>query len=85
MSTPSENDYQQSLSKRGWGNVATVMPRIGAAVKDRIEQNSSSSPIDLSTSENELLRPELIDLCKISISENLESKASRLVLLRELH
>jgi gliotoxin/aspirochlorine biosynthesis aminotransferase len=61
---------RHGLSGRSWENVSAIMPKIKAAVQDRVSKESTF--IDLGTAENWLLRPELIELCKKSISEGLE-------------
>lgn len=63
------------LSQRAWSNVAGIMPQIDAAVKAR--EQSDNSIIDLATAENWLLRPELIELCKMAINTRLEAKVSK--------
>ncbi|KAI0886469.1 1-aminocyclopropane-1-carboxylate synthase [Annulohypoxylon maeteangense] len=60
------------LSKRGWDNVEAVMPKIKAAVAQRKIQNNTN--IDLSTAENWLMRPELIEICKTAILEQLDAR-----------
>lgn len=60
------------LSKRGAGNVDAILPRISAAVAERTKNNLRSNPnIDLGTSENWLIRPELIELTKAAINDSL--------------
>ena len=57
---------------RGLSNVASIMPKIAGAVKDRSSLQIDSNPnIDLSTAENWLLRPELIQICKDAIANSL--------------
>jgi gliotoxin/aspirochlorine biosynthesis aminotransferase len=58
------------LSRRGWANVGDIMPKIGAAVKERTKLTSNPN-IDLASAENWLIRSELIDICKHSINEKL--------------
>lgn len=60
------------LSSRGWSNIEAIMPKIKSAVEQRSIENNTN--IDLSTAENWLLRPELIDTCKKSIARGLEAK-----------
>ncbi len=62
----------KGMSERGWSNVAGIMPRIAAAVEERTRQDNPN--IDLSTAENWLIRPELIELCKNAISSNLSAQ-----------
>lgn len=68
------NDEPPSWSERGWSNVANIMPKINAAMEERTRQNNTN--IDLSTAENWLIRPELIDLCKDAISTRLEARVT---------
>ncbi|KIX09590.1 uncharacterized protein Z518_00670 [Rhinocladiella mackenziei CBS 650.93] len=60
------------LSKRGWSNVDSIMPRIRAQVAER--QAKQTTNIDLSTAENWLIRDELVELCKDAIVTNLEAR-----------
>ncbi|KAJ4390994.1 hypothetical protein N0V93_004593 [Gnomoniopsis smithogilvyi] len=60
------------LSRRGWSNVQSIMPRIKGAVQERSLKHSDK--IDLSTAENWLIRPELVELCKASVGQLLEEK-----------
>jgi aspartate/methionine/tyrosine aminotransferase len=66
------------LSKRGAANVSIIWPKIANAVAEREEkgQMKENSVIDLSTSENWLIRNELIDLYKKAIQENLAAHVS---------
>ncbi|RYO97032.1 hypothetical protein DL765_011330 [Monosporascus sp. GIB2] len=57
---------------RGWSNVEAIMPKIQGAVNQRKTKNNTN--IDLSTAENWLIRPELMDICKDSIAQNLEQR-----------
>jgi hypothetical protein len=57
------------LSERGYSNVEAIMPKIKDAVDQR--KLKTNTNIDLSTAENWLIRPELTELCKTSIAENL--------------
>ena len=57
------------LSARGWANVGEIMPKISAAVKERVLQDNPS--IDLASAENWLIRQELLDICKDAISSKL--------------
>lgn len=63
---------EHSLSQRGWTNVEAIMPKIKGAVEQRKIKNNSN--IDLSTSENWLIRPELIALCKEAVAEGLQAQ-----------
>ncbi|KAF2259677.1 1-aminocyclopropane-1-carboxylate synthase [Lojkania enalia] len=66
------------LSPRGSANVSAVWPRIRAAVAER--EKTASKPansipsIDLGTSENWLIRKELIALYKAAVNNNLEDR-----------
>ncbi|CAJ2504446.1 Uu.00g118400.m01.CDS01 [Anthostomella pinea] len=60
------------LSRRGAANVQAVWPRISKAAEER-ERQAGNPCIDLSTSENWLLRNELIDLYKQAIEGSLSS------------
>ncbi|KAF1950196.1 1-aminocyclopropane-1-carboxylate synthase 7 [Byssothecium circinans] len=68
MSTPTDH----GLSKRGWSNVDAIMPSIKGAVEQR--KIPSNANIDLSTAENWLIRPELIEICKETIMKNLDAR-----------
>lgn len=57
------------LSDRAWGNVEGIMPKITAAVSERIKINNPS--IDLASAENWLIRPEVIEICKRAVNEKL--------------
>lgn len=61
-----------NLSQRGWSNVEAIMPKIKGAVEQRKIANNTN--IDLSTAENWLIRPELIEICNEAIVQNLEAK-----------
>ncbi|KAI1182819.1 1-aminocyclopropane-1-carboxylate synthase 7 [Nemania serpens] len=63
---------EMGLSLRGAGNVDAVLPRISAAVDERATKANTN--IDLSTSENWLIRDELIAICKESINNGLLNK-----------
>ncbi|KAF2795571.1 1-aminocyclopropane-1-carboxylate synthase [Melanomma pulvis-pyrius CBS 109.77] len=68
MTAPSDH----GLSKRGWSNVEAIMPKIKGAVEQRKISNNTN--IDLSTAENWLIRPELIEICKEAIIQNIEAR-----------
>lgn len=55
------------MSIRGGSNVAAIMPKIAAAVTAR----SRGTKIDLASAENWLIRPEIIEICKEAIVNNL--------------
>lgn len=59
------------LSTRGAGNVAAIWPQISKAVEEREKQYTAGSSIDMSTSENWLLRDELIQIYKKAIQDDL--------------
>lgn len=65
-----------NLSRRGWSNVEAIMPKLKGALEQRQMPNNTN--IDLSTAENWLIRPELIEICKEAIDQNLEAKVRRL-------
>jgi hypothetical protein len=58
-----------NLSKRGWSTVEGILPKIKATVVERTKKKNTN--IDLSTAENWLIRPELIEICKGAINDNL--------------
>lgn len=61
------------LSKRGAANVSIIWPKISKAVAEREEKakTEGNALIDLSTSENWLIRNELIEFYKNAIERNL--------------
>ncbi|PVI02650.1 1-aminocyclopropane-1-carboxylate synthase 7 [Periconia macrospinosa] len=61
-----------NLSQRGWSNVEAIMPKIKGAVEQRQIPNNTN--IDLSTAENWLIRPELMEICYEAIVQDLEEK-----------
>ncbi len=65
------------LSSRGAANVAAIWPRISNAVQER--ENIQSSVIDMTTSENFLLRVELIEFYKAAMNQGLSSTVSKVV------
>ncbi|KAF2014421.1 PLP-dependent transferase [Aaosphaeria arxii CBS 175.79] len=65
-------DVQPKLSKRGWATVEGILPKIKDVVAERSKKVNTN--IDLSTAENWLLRPELIDICKDAIAQDLLPK-----------
>jgi hypothetical protein len=71
-STDTMNDA--GMSSRGWSNVSAIMPKIQGAVAEREKRDNPN--IDLSTAENWLIRPELIELCKKAISTYLVAQVS---------
>lgn len=68
------------LSRRAWTTVKTVMPRIRGAVAERSKTQTEN--IDLSTAENRLIRPDIIVICKESITENLDIEVSLALLIQ---
>lgn len=60
---------ENGLSARGWANVGDIMPRISTAVNERSRADNPN--IDLASSENWLLRPELLHLCVEAVSSRL--------------
>jgi hypothetical protein len=65
-----------AFSDRGRSNIEAIMPKIKAAVEER--ESKMSSKIDLSTAENWLIRPELMELCKEAINEDLTAAVRRI-------
>lgn len=61
------------LSVRGAANVDAILPRISAAVEERAKKENTN--IDLGTSENWLIREELITLSKDAVRDGLLPKA----------
>ena len=64
------------LSQRGATNVAAVWPRISKAVEEREQKANANQAIDMGTSENMLIREELIEIYKKAVQEGLSSKVS---------
>lgn len=60
------------LSPRGAGNVDAILEKINAAVEERAKQNNTN--IDLGTSENWLIRDELMKICKDAIQNCMVAK-----------
>lgn len=60
---------EMGLSHRGAANFDAILPRISAAVEERSKKENTN--IDLGTSENWLLRNELVGLCKEAVQQNL--------------
>ncbi|KAF4626878.1 hypothetical protein G7Y89_g11280 [Cudoniella acicularis] len=60
------------LSKRGESNVATFLPNVKGIVAERDSQFRDN--IDLSTSDNCLIRPEIMELCRASFESTLSEK-----------
>ncbi|RWA06381.1 hypothetical protein EKO27_g8722 [Xylaria grammica] len=62
------------LSTRGAANVAAIWPRISKAVEER--EKGANPVIDMATSENMLLREELVEVYKKAVQEELCSKGA---------
>lgn len=60
------------LSQRGSGNVEKIWPRISSAAAER--ENKSDPVIDLGTSENWLIRKELLEIYKSAVAENFSDR-----------
>ncbi|KAI3335719.1 hypothetical protein F4824DRAFT_500587 [Ustulina deusta] len=63
--------FEFELSSRGAANVAAIWLRLSNAVQER--ENVQSSVIDMTTSENFLLRDELIEFYKVAMNQGLSS------------
>lgn len=63
---------EMGLSARGAGNVDAVLHRISAAVEERAKKDNPN--IDLGTSENWVIRDELVEFCKEAVREGLVAK-----------
>jgi hypothetical protein len=63
------------LSIRGVGNVDAILDKISGAIEERAKKDNNN--IDLGTSENWLMREEVIQICKNAIQSNLMMKVSR--------
>ena len=61
-----------TMSKRGFANIESIMPRINDQVTER--QKVKNHNIDLSSAENWLIRPELVEICKDAIQKDLTAK-----------
>lgn len=86
--TMGDDAVSQGMSKRGWVNVASIMPKIKDTVAEKeaesrgnSKNNSSNSenkptspPLDLAISENWLVRKETIDICNEVLQKNLEPR-----------
>lgn len=62
------------LSKRMSKSVASMLPHIAATIAERTSKGPAK--IDLATAENWLLRPELLEICKDAIAQNLTAEVS---------
>lgn len=67
-----EEEVKHNLSARGWANVAGIMPKIKGAVAERMSETRTN--IDLSTAENWLIRPELVEICREAMVGQLRPK-----------
>lgn len=65
---------EYGMSKRGFSNVEAIMPKIRAQVAERTKTTNFN--IDLSTAENCLIRPEVMEIYKKAIQEGLSSSVS---------
>jgi C4-type Zn-finger protein len=75
-----KSEEKPNLSKRGWATVEGILPKIKDTVAERTKKQNTN--IDLSTAENWLLRPELIDICKDAINQDLSSRVGFDTVLR---
>lgn len=74
MSGATDKSMEQfGLSSRGAANVEAIWPRISKAVTDR-EKKEEHPPIDMGTSENWLIRKELIAHYKESVNIGLTDR-----------
>lgn len=75
------------LSPRGAANVEAIWPRISQAATEREKsaEKPEDSCIDLSTSENWLLRRELVNLYKEAVQAGLGDRVSSEDLAHQLH
>lgn len=69
------NHAQHGMSRRGWANIEVIMPKIKHGVEQRTAPHNDM--IDLSTAENWLIRSELIEICKSSITQELVPQVGR--------
>lgn len=67
---------RNGMSQRGHANVESIMPKISKQVEER-KKKAADSKLDLSTSENFLIRPELMRIYKNAIGDGLESSVRR--------
>jgi hypothetical protein len=70
-----EDRDEMTLSRRAHASIDDIMPRIRGVVADRSATQNAN--IDLSTAENWLLRPQLVEMCKDAISQHLTTKVER--------
>lgn len=61
------------LSSRMQKMASAILPKIAATIAER---TSAVRKIDLATAENWLLRPEIVEICKNAIQENLTEAVS---------
>lgn len=66
---------RNGLSQRGFANVESIMPKISKQVAER--KKTSDSKLDLGTSENVLIRPEIQEIYKEAIEKTLGSNVCR--------
>ncbi|KAI0411487.1 1-aminocyclopropane-1-carboxylate synthase 7 [Xylaria grammica] len=73
-----DNLDSSGISKRALDNVADIWPRIKRAAETReqarIGTQEQSPPIDMATSENWVLRQEIIEIYKVAIQDGLTSQ-----------
>jgi hypothetical protein len=62
---------EHGMSKRGFANVESIMPKINAQVAERMKTHNFN--IDLSTAENCLIRPEVVEIYKKAINDGLSA------------
>jgi gliotoxin/aspirochlorine biosynthesis aminotransferase len=62
------------LSTRMSKSVASMLPHLTATISERMSKGPAR--IDLATSENWLLRPELVEICKDAIAQSLTADVS---------
>lgn len=65
------------LSTRMSKSVASMLPHIAATIAERTSKGPAK--IDLATAENWLLRPELLEICKDAIAQNLTADVSKAI------
>jgi spore cortex formation protein SpoVR/YcgB (stage V sporulation) len=69
IKTTRKEEVKQCMSRRGYSNVEAIMPKISAQVAERTKKINFH--IDLSTAENCLIRPEIVQIYKTAIQEDL--------------
>lgn len=66
---PTKHPERGGLSKRGWSNVESILPKTSAPVQQRIIVESDN--VNLATEENWMLRQELIEMCHSFVEKRL--------------